>query len=121
MALSFRERPTSTIRSNGRTLPPTSPSTAVSSSPTWRRRISTGVSIGRSSLRSKVSWSPEIPRALPHDPQTEEKIRHRVRRHGIAEPLLPNHQALVGEAAENPRQPLTVRQAEDGGRRQKRL
>jgi len=48
-------------------------------------------------LRSESFWIslrrlPEVPLLFPHDPQAEEEVCDRVRRHRIAETILPHHE-----------------------------
>ena len=65
--------------------------------------------------------SPELPRALPHHPEPEQKVGDGMGGDGVTQSFLPANQPLVGEAAENASQPFAVFQTENDRRQQKRL
>ena len=48
---------------------------------------------------------PETPSPLPDHPEPEEEISNGVGRHGIAKAVLADHQPLVGQTAQDARQP----------------
>ena len=48
---------------------------------------------------------PELPGALPGDPDSEQAIGDSVRCHGVTQSLFPHHQPLISQSAENAGKP----------------
>jgi hypothetical protein len=57
--------------------------------------------------------SPKIPRALPHHPGAQQKIRDGVRRHRVTEAVLPQDQPMIRKPAQDSRQPLIVAESKN--------
>src|ERR1035437_6979051 len=73
---------------------------------------------------SRSLLSPEAPGAFPEHPKPEQAIGDGVCRHRVAEPVLADHQPLIGQAAYDARDPaVRVHQAKDrrGDHERKRM